>query len=71
MHMADLRLGTISMVSHLPAMLPVAVGCALAFRIREERRVAVGWFGEGSAARGDAHEAMNMAGVRRLPMVFV
>ena len=70
-HMADMRLGTISMVSHLPAMLPVAVGCALAFRIREEKRVAVGWFGEGSAARGDAHEAMNIAGVRRLPMVFV
>src|SRR5690348_3169623 len=70
-HMADARLGLIAMVSHLPAMLPVAVGAALAFRIREEKRVAVGWFGEGSAARGDAHEAMNMAGVRRLPMVFV
>ena len=70
-HMADARLGLIAMVSHLPAMLPVAVGAALAFRIREESRVAVGWFGEGSAARGDAHEAMNFAGVRRLPMVFV
>src|SRR3954463_11948960 len=40
-HMADDRLGLIAMVSHLPAMLPVAVGCALAFRIREERRAAV------------------------------
>src|SRR3954467_4394292 len=40
-HMADSRLGLIAMVSHLPAMLPVAVGCALAFRIREEKRVAV------------------------------
>jgi TPP-dependent pyruvate/acetoin dehydrogenase alpha subunit len=70
-HMADSRLGLIAMVSHLPAMLPVAVGAALAFRIREESRVAVGWFGEGSAARGDAHEAMNLAGVRRLPMVFI
>jgi TPP-dependent pyruvate/acetoin dehydrogenase alpha subunit len=70
-HMADSRLGLIAMVSHLPAMLPVAVGAALAFRIREENRVAVGWFGEGSAARGDAHEAMNLAGVRRLPMVFI
>src|SRR5262249_27052470 len=60
-----------AMVSHLPAMLPVAVGCALAFRIREEKRVAVGWFGEGSSARGDTHEAMNLAGVRRLPVVFV
>ena len=70
-HMADDRLGLIAMVSHLPAMLPVAVGCALAFRIREEKRVALGWFGEGASARGDTHEAMNFAGVRRLPVVFI
>jgi len=70
-HLGDLALGTIPMVSHLPAMLPVACGLALAFQIRRERRVAVGWMGDGSAARGDAHEAMNFAGVRRLPMVFV
>src|SRR5213595_3276435 len=70
-HMADARLGLLAMVSHLPAMLPVAVGCALAFRIREEKRVAVGWFGEGAAARGDAHEGMNFAGVRKLPVVFI
>src|SRR6201997_1479889 len=68
-HMADARLGLIAMVSHLPAMLPVAVGCALAFRIREEKRVAVAWYGEGSSARGDTHEGMNFAGVRRLPVV--
>src|SRR5918992_3547048 len=70
-HMADARLGMIAMVSHLPAMLPVATGCALAFRIREERRVAVGWFGEGASARGDAHESMTFAGTRRLPVVFI
>ncbi len=70
-HMADARLGMIAMVSHLPAMLPVAVGAALAFRIREEPRVAVAWFGEGAAARGDTHEGMNLAGVRRLPVVFI
>src|SRR5512132_2842471 len=70
-HMADSNLGLIAMVSHLPAMLPVAVGCALAFRIREEKRVAVGWFGEGASARGDCHEGMNFAGVRRLPCVFI
>src|SRR5689334_9545575 len=70
-HVADSNLGLIAMVSHLPAMLPVAVGCALAFRIRDESRVAVGWYGEGASARGDAHEAMNFAGVRQLPVVFV
>jgi TPP-dependent pyruvate/acetoin dehydrogenase alpha subunit len=70
-HMADMRLGLVAMVSHLPAMLPVAVGCALAFRIREEKRVAVAWSGEGAMARGDAHEGMNFAGVRKLPVVFI
>jgi TPP-dependent pyruvate/acetoin dehydrogenase alpha subunit len=70
-HMADQRLGLIAMVSHLPAMLPVAVGCALAFRIREEKRVALAWFGEGASARGDTHEGMNLAGTRRLPVVFI
>src|SRR3990172_1187804 len=70
-HLGDPAIGHIAMVSHLPAMLPVAVGCALAFRIREERRIAVAWFGEGSSARGDAHEAMNFAAVLRLPVVFV
>jgi pyruvate dehydrogenase E1 component alpha subunit len=70
-HLADLDRGQITIVSHLPAMLPVVVGCALAFRIRGEQRVAVGWFGDGSSARADCHEAMNLAGVRRLPVVFV
>ena len=70
-HFGDLDRGQITIVSHLPAMLPVVVGCALAFRIRGEQRVAVGWFGEGASARGDCHEAMNLAGVHRLPAVFV
>ncbi|MDX6591171.1 MAG: hypothetical protein QOJ13_367 [Gaiellales bacterium] len=70
-HMADIRLGLIAMVSHLPALMPVAVGCALAFQIRREPRVAVGWSGDGAMQRGDAHEAMNLAGVRKLPVVFI
>jgi pyruvate dehydrogenase E1 component alpha subunit len=70
-HFGDLDRGQITIVSHLPAMTPVAVGCALAFRIRGEPRVAVAWFGDGSSARGDVHEAMTFAAVRRLPVVFV
>ena len=70
-HLGDAKLGLHAMVSHLPAMLPVAVGMGLAFRIREEKRVAIAWCGEGASARGDAHEGMNFAGVRRLPVVFV
>ncbi len=70
-HMADPNLGLIAMVSHLPAMLPVAVGAGLAFRIREEPRVALAWFGEGASARGDTHEGMTLAGTRKLPVLFV
>jgi pyruvate dehydrogenase E1 component alpha subunit len=70
-HMADIRLGLVAMVSHLPAMVPVAVGAALAFRIRGEARVAIGWSGDGATSRSDWHEALNFAGVRGLPVVFV
>lgn len=71
-HLADTRLNLIAMVSHLPAMLPVAVGCALSFKIRGDRdRCAFSWCGEGSTARGDFHEGVNFAAVRKLPVVFV
>ena len=71
MHFADRRLGCVGMVSMLPDMALVAVGLALAFKIRGEPRVAMTYFGEGSTANGQWHEAMNMAGVQRLPVVFI
>ncbi|MGI8945041.1 MAG: thiamine pyrophosphate-dependent dehydrogenase E1 component subunit alpha [Thermoleophilaceae bacterium] len=71
MHFGDTTLGCIGMVSMLPDMAPVACGLALAFQIRREQRVAMTWFGDGSTANGQWHEAMNVAGVRRLPIVFV
>src|SRR5437773_5115086 len=64
-HMADANLGLIAMVSHLPAMLPVAVGAALAFWLRQEKRVAVGWFGEAASALGVAHGPVPLAGPRQ------
>lgn len=71
-HLADARLGLIAMVSHLPAMLPVAVGCALAFRIRgQQDHCAFAWSGDGATARGDFHEGVNLAAVRKLPIVFI
>jgi TPP-dependent pyruvate/acetoin dehydrogenase alpha subunit len=71
MHFGDRRLGAVGMVSMLPDMALVANGMALAFKIRGERRVALTYFGEGSTANGQWHEAMNLAGVRRLPVVFI
>src|SRR5436305_3649994 len=71
MHFGDRELGCVGMVSMLPDMALVACGLALAFQMRREPRVAMTWFGEGSTANGVWHEAMNTAGVRRLPVVFI
>jgi TPP-dependent pyruvate/acetoin dehydrogenase alpha subunit len=71
MHFADQRLGSVQMVSMLPDMALVACGLAIAFQMRGEPRVAMTWFGDGSTANGQWHEAMNVAGVRQLPVVFV
>ena len=70
-HFGDWRLGCVGMVSMLPDMMLVATGMAMAFRLRGERRAAITWFGDGSTSRGDFHEAMNWAGVQRLPVIFV
>ena len=71
MHFGDRKLGAVGMVSMLPDMMLVACGMALAFQMRREPRVAMTWFGDGSTANGQWHEAMNVAGVRKLPVVFV
>jgi pyruvate dehydrogenase E1 component alpha subunit len=70
-HFGDYRLGCVGMVSMLPDMMLVATGMAMAFRMRGERRCALTWCGDGSTSRGDWHEAMNWAGVQRLPVIFV
>ena len=51
--------------------VPHAVGVARAFQLRGETRVAVCVFGDGATSRGDVYEAMNFAGVHRLPVVFI
>ena len=50
---------------------PHAVGVATAFKLRNESRVAVCALGDGATSKGDFYEAVNLAGVWRLPVVFV
>jgi TPP-dependent pyruvate/acetoin dehydrogenase alpha subunit len=71
MHFGDRRLGCVGMVSMLPDMAQVAVGLALAFKMRREQRVAMTFFGDGATANGQSHEALNFAGIHRLPVVFL
>src|SRR5918996_1121821 len=69
-HIGDLKRGVIGFVSHLADNLTVATGAALAFQIRGEPHVVITNTGDGGTSRGDFHEAMNFAAVRKLPVVF-
>ncbi len=70
-HVGDISLGVLGYPSHLADNYPVAVGVALSFKIRGETRVAAACTGDGGTSRGDFHEAMNMASVWKVPVVFV
>ena len=70
-HFGDLDARIVGMISHLGAMAPVACGLALAARLRGEDRVAAVLVGDGATSEGDVHEAMNLAAVWRLPVLFV
>ncbi len=69
-HMGDLNLNVFAFPSHLADNYPVAAGAALAFKIRGEKRVAAASTGDGGTSRGDFHEALNLASVLKLPVVF-
>src|SRR3954471_22862078 len=61
----------VGMISHLGAMIPVAAGCAFAFRHSGSDRVAINFIGEGGTSTGDFHEGLNMAAVWKLPLILV
>ena len=70
-HWGSRRLGIITGSSPIGTQFPHAAGLALASTMRGDDRVTVTWFGEAAASKGDFHEALNFAGIHRLPAVFV
>jgi 2-oxoisovalerate dehydrogenase E1 component len=70
-HFGTLEHGIVGMISHLGAMLPVADGLALAGQLRGTDRVVAVFSGDGGTSEGDFHEALNLAAVWRLPVIFV
>jgi 2-oxoisovalerate dehydrogenase E1 component alpha subunit len=70
-HWGSRRLGIISHSSPIASQLPHAAGIAYAIRYRGEDAVVGSWFGEGATSEGIWHEALNFAGIHRLPVVFV
>jgi TPP-dependent pyruvate/acetoin dehydrogenase alpha subunit len=69
--MADFSLGFLGSNGITGAGLPVAAGAALAFQLRRAARVALCFFGDGAANQGVFHEALNLAAIWKLPVVYV
>ena len=70
-HYADPTLRIYGNVSHLAAMIPMAVGVALASKLRKEHAVVMNYIGDGGCNVGDFHEGLNMAAVMNLPFVLI
>lgn len=70
-HFGALEYGIVGMISHLGPQLSLAAGVALAHKLRKENRVSLAFTGEGGTSQGEFHEALNVAAVWELPVIFV
>ena len=71
MHLYDVERGNLGSSAVVGGALGIAAGAALAFKMHGEERVAVSFFGDGATSSGLFHEAMNLAALWKLPVVFL
>lgn len=71
MHIADLTKGNLGANAIVGGGLPIAVGGALAAKLKGTDQVAVAFFGDGASNIGTFHESLNLASVWKLPVIFV
>ena len=71
MHMGDMSFGFLGNTGTVGATVPMATGAALSAKIRGSKEVVVSFFGDGAANQGVVHEAMNLAGLWKLPVIYV
>jgi TPP-dependent pyruvate/acetoin dehydrogenase alpha subunit len=71
MHLYDLAVGNLGANAVVAGGLPAIVGAALAFQMRDEKRVAVAFFGDGATNTGTFHESLNLAQLWKVPAIFV
>jgi len=71
MHICDLEKGNLGANAIVGGGLPIAVGGALAQKLRGDKNVTVAFFGDGASNQGTFHESLNLASVWKLPVVFV
>ncbi len=70
-HFGTMEHHIVGMISHLGPQLSLAAGVALAHRLRREGRVSLAYTGEGATSEGEFHEALNVASVWKLPVIFL
>jgi 2-oxoisovalerate dehydrogenase E1 component len=61
----------VGMISHLAATMPIADGISLAKKLKSEQQVSLSFCGDGATSEGDFHEAINLAAVWNLPVIFM
>ena len=71
MHMGDMAFGFIGNTGTVGGTVPTATGAALSAKIRGSQEVVASFFGDGAANQGVVHEAMNLAGVWKLPVIYI
>jgi TPP-dependent pyruvate/acetoin dehydrogenase alpha subunit len=71
MHIADTAAGNLGATGIVAANIPVATGAGLACQLRRQRQVVLCFFGDGASNNGVFHESLNLAGLWRLPVVYV
>jgi acetoin:2,6-dichlorophenolindophenol oxidoreductase subunit alpha len=71
MHLISREMGLLGTVPLVAATIPIAVGSALASKLRRDSRVSVSFFGDGATEEGHFHESVNLAGLHKLPVIFV
>ncbi len=70
-HFGTLDYRVIGMISHLGPQLSLSAGVALSHKLRKEKKVSLAFTGEGGTSQGEFHEALNVASVWKLPVIFV
>jgi 2-oxoisovalerate dehydrogenase E1 component len=70
-HFGTMEHHIVGMISHLGPQLSLAAGVALAHKLRNEGKVSLAFTGEGATSQGEFHEALNVASVWKLPVIFI
>ena len=71
MHIADINLGILGANGIVGGGLPISVGAGLSIKLQQKKKVVLSFFGDGAANQGAFHEALNLASLWKLPVIYI